>query len=425
MGVFLNLICIYVFREHSKEHKAPVIHYYLITLTLWQTGVLLNGFLLYSYPNMYRKYFGSLESYKLISPYIFTGANITMVASVWVVLVLTIDRYLALCKPLKHRYIGKRSRVKRIMIVVSILAIIYNIPRYFEIATIKICTIKNNTTNCIYDVIRTPFAYNSLYHLLYKIISQLLLVSLIPCFILFILTLKISLAIRQAILNRKKLCPDMAEVNKNYQKSKPVSKEHKANIMLVLIIVKFLISTILPTTCDIIEKIIGAEVFQRSHLATVVVDISNFLIVLNCSTNFWVFLLYGQRFRKYCKRIFYNKLLRRAEKILGSSFEIPYTTTNRNYVNSYSTTPGITKSASYKDSTKPKKTNVKITIEDFHSLNNSNFELSSRCKNLDLPLINKYDRNSCYMIRKISAQDQFDSIIKINSPSKIEKIYKA
>ncbi|CEF61195.1 G protein-coupled receptor, rhodopsin-like family and GPCR, rhodopsin-like, 7TM domain-containing protein [Strongyloides ratti] len=421
MGVFLNFICIYVFRQHSKEHTAPVIHYYLITLTLWQTAVLLNGFLLYSFPNMYRVYFGSLESYQLFYPYIFAGANITMVASVWVILVLTIDRYLALCKPLKHRYIGKRSRVKRIMILVSVLAFFYNIPRFFEIVTNKTCTNVNGTINCIYYVDRTPFAHNSLYHILYKIISQLLLVSLIPCFILFILTLKISLAIRHAILRRKKLCPDMAETSKVLKKSKPVSREHKANIMLVLIIVKFLISTILPTACDIIEKIIGAEVFQRSYFATIVVDISNFLIVLNCSTNFWVFLFYGQRFRKYCKRIFSNKLLRNAERYLESSFEIPYTRAQRNYDISNSTTPFVTKSVSYRDSQKQRQLNVKFSINNLHSFNNSNFELSSRYKNPDLPIINKSSNISCYMIRKISAQDHFYSFTKTNSPFNMEK----
>uniref|UniRef100_A0A0N5CDH1 G_PROTEIN_RECEP_F1_2 domain-containing protein n=1 Tax=Strongyloides papillosus TaxID=174720 RepID=A0A0N5CDH1_STREA len=420
MGVILNMICIYVFRQHAKEHTAPVIHYYLMTLTLWQTAVLLNGFLLYSFPNMYRVYFGSLESYQLVYPYVFAGANITMVASVWVVLALTIDRYLALCKPLKHRYIGKRPRVKRIMVLVSILAFLYNIPRFFEIVTNKICTTQNGTTTCKYFVDRTPFAHNSLYHIFYKIISQLLLVSLIPCFILFVLTMKISLAIRQAILRRKKLCPDMAEVNKSFKKSKPVSKEHKANIMLVLVIIKFLISTILPTTCDIIEKIIGAEVFQKSHFATIIVDISNFLIVLNCSTNFWVFLFYGQRFRSYCKRLFYRKFLRRAEKYLESSFEVRDNITHKYYGISNSTTPFVIKSTSNKDSQK-RKSNVDYSLNNLHSLNNYNFELSPPNKNPDLTIINKSSNISCCMIRKMSAQERLYSLPKTNSPFNVEK----
>uniref|UniRef100_A0A0N4ZYB4 G_PROTEIN_RECEP_F1_2 domain-containing protein n=1 Tax=Parastrongyloides trichosuri TaxID=131310 RepID=A0A0N4ZYB4_PARTI len=407
-GVFLNSVCIYIFRQHAKEHTAPVIHYYLITLTLWQTGVLINGFLLYSFPNIYRIYFGSLESYQLVYPYVFAGANITMVATVWVILALTVDRYLALCKPLKHRYIGKRSRVKRIMILVSILSFLYNIPRFFEIVTKQLCTIKNNEKSCKYYVDRTAFAHNSLYHISYKIISQLLFVSLVPCFILFVLTMKISIAIRHAILRRKKLCPDMAEMNKTYKMSKPLSKEHKANIMLVLVIVKFLIATILPTTCDIIEKIVGANVFQESYFATIVVDISNFLIVLNCSTNFWVFLFYGQRFRKYCKKVFYHQILKSKEEKFESI--IIDTTTHRYYGVTNSTSPYMTKFASQKESLvlKPKtSSNVKISLNNLHSFNYSNFELSSRHKTSDISINNKLTNTSSHMIRKISIQDRY------------------
>lgn len=103
--------------------------------------------------------------------------------------------------------------------------------------------------------------------------------------------------------------------------------------MLVLVIAKFLISDILPTVVDVLEhvsltsryartilrsiepsltlcfQLVGNEVFMSSSLATLFVDFSNFLLVLNCSTNFWVFLLWGTRFRRSC-----------AYLIFGSSF---------------------------------------------------------------------------------------------------------
>ena len=43
-----------------------------------------------------------------IYPYVYTFANTTHTGTVWIVLTLTIDRYLALCQPLKHRAIGKK-----------------------------------------------------------------------------------------------------------------------------------------------------------------------------------------------------------------------------------------------------------------------------------------------------------------------------
>ena len=47
----------------------------------------------------------------------------------------------------------------------------------------------------------------------------------------------------------------------------------------------------------------GSEVFNTSSSATILVAISNFLLVVNCSTNFWVFLLWGKHFRDMFKEL--------------------------------------------------------------------------------------------------------------------------
>ncbi|VDO60599.1 unnamed protein product [Heligmosomoides polygyrus] len=38
-------------------------------------------------------------------------------------------------------------------------------------------------------------------------------------------------------------------------------------------------------------------------MASLFVDLSNFLIVLNCSSNFWVFIFWGKRFRRSCRHV--------------------------------------------------------------------------------------------------------------------------
>lgn len=48
---------------------------------------------------------------------------------------------------------------------------------------------------------------------------------------------------------------------------------------------------------------------MSSAWATLFVDFSNFLLVLNCSTNFWVFLIWGKRFRRSCFYLFTKTIL--------------------------------------------------------------------------------------------------------------------
>uniref|UniRef100_A0A8R1HSZ2 G_PROTEIN_RECEP_F1_2 domain-containing protein n=1 Tax=Caenorhabditis japonica TaxID=281687 RepID=A0A8R1HSZ2_CAEJA len=186
-GIALNLLSVSIFLRKERA-GTPAIQYYLVTLTLWQTALLANAFLLYSFPNLWWGHLVSQGTYVYLYPYVYTFANTTHTGSVWIVLTLTIDRYLALCQPLKHRAIGKKR------------------------------------------------------------------------------------------------------------------KDHKSNIMLVLVIAKFLVSDILPTVIDVLEHVVGQSAFMRSPLASLFVDISNFLIVLNCSSNFWVFFVWGKRFRRSCRK---------------------------------------------------------------------------------------------------------------------------
>uniref|UniRef100_A0A915CZ38 G-protein coupled receptors family 1 profile domain-containing protein n=1 Tax=Ditylenchus dipsaci TaxID=166011 RepID=A0A915CZ38_9BILA len=278
-GILLNCLCIYVFVTFQRT-GSPVIQYYLVTLTCWQTALLANAFLLYCLPTLLFGHVVSSGPYVLLYPYAYAFANTTHTGS--------------------HRAIGKKSRVKRLMIAVSILAILFSAPRFFEVTTVYYCSGEGNATICEATVARTALPEDETYWTIYHIVLAMLFVTLAPCLLLFALTLRISLALRQSIVKRRALCAPSSELDGRNKKQNCSKKEHKANIMLVLVIAKFLISDILPTVADVLEHLVGNQVFMSSSLATLFVDFSNFLVVLNCSTNFWVFLFWGKRFRRCC-----------------------------------------------------------------------------------------------------------------------------
>uniref|UniRef100_A0A8R1HU03 G_PROTEIN_RECEP_F1_2 domain-containing protein n=1 Tax=Caenorhabditis japonica TaxID=281687 RepID=A0A8R1HU03_CAEJA len=303
-GIALNLLSVSIFLRKERA-GTPAIQYYLVTLTLWQTALLANAFLLYSFPNLWWGHLVSQGTYVYLYPYVYTFANTTHTGSVWIVLTLTIDRYLALCQPLKHRAIGKKRRVRRLMIAVSFMAVMFSIPRFFEVHVILLCD--THPHYCVATIDRTELFDNRLYWTIYHVILAMIFVTLLPCLILFALTLRISIALRSAIAKRKSLCAPNSEFDarcKSIKSSRYNSsrKDHKSNIMLVLVIAKFLVSDILPTVIDVLEHVVGQSAFMRSPLASLFVDISNFLIVLNCSSNFWVFFVWGKRFRRSCRK---------------------------------------------------------------------------------------------------------------------------
>uniref|UniRef100_A0A0N5ANR9 G_PROTEIN_RECEP_F1_2 domain-containing protein n=1 Tax=Syphacia muris TaxID=451379 RepID=A0A0N5ANR9_9BILA len=297
-GVFLNVICVIIHAKYNRRNT-PIIHYYLIALTGWQTALLINAFFLYSFPTLM---LGRIEQggYAYVYPIAYTLANATHTATVWIVLMLTIDRYFALCRPLTHHVGGGRSRTKWLVILSSIFAVVFCMPRYFEICVVTAC--ESDGTNCFPMIIQTNFSSNPTYFKIYRIALVTLTVTVLPCVLIFIFTLTISCELRRAYLRRKSLCPKTSDQAVRTRKLE-MRKDRKANIMLVLVIAKFLLSDVLPTVADVVELVMGSEVFNVSSTATILVAISNFLLVVNCSTNFWVFLLWGKHFRDMFKEL--------------------------------------------------------------------------------------------------------------------------
>jgi len=59
-------------------------------------------------------------------------ASVSQTAIVWVVVMVTIDRYLAVCRPMVGAGLRTLKCVRRAVFVVVVAALLYNIPIFFE-----------------------------------------------------------------------------------------------------------------------------------------------------------------------------------------------------------------------------------------------------------------------------------------------------
>lgn len=193
----------------------------------------------------------------------------------------------------------------------------------------------------------------------YRIFLNSLLVTIGPVCCCSILTLRISLTLNKSGQRRKSLCQPSAsecllggEVRKNSTANSNCSssnKDHRANLILILVIIKFLLSNLLPSIVDLAEhvsfksvirisnfqinfQIIGEE-FASSSLATLIVDFSNLLITLNCSTNFYIFLLWGKRFRHNCHYLLLGSRLGMAFSKLLNIESVSYVMERHHFIN--------------------------------------------------------------------------------------------
>ena len=71
------------------------------------------------------------RSFPVIERYVWPLAATAQTATVWIVLLVTGDRYVAVCRPFQARW-RSVERTRLAVIVVVVLAVLYNLPQWFE-----------------------------------------------------------------------------------------------------------------------------------------------------------------------------------------------------------------------------------------------------------------------------------------------------
>lgn len=221
-----------------------------------------------------------------MEPYIWVFASIAQTITVWLVMLVTIDRYIAICKPLKTQ-MRTLQRAKLAVTLVVVTAIIYNIPRFLE-RRIMYVTCTNRT---VVRSIKTPLRESNMYFLIYKTILYFIFRTVGPLLTLIGLNLRLIQAL-QAVRKKHR---DMTRSTKN---------RDNITLMLVVVVSIFVI-------CEIPDLILRVVVTIRElypNFVSVLVlryinAVTNMMLTVNSSINFLIYCLIGQKFRKILRQM--------------------------------------------------------------------------------------------------------------------------
>jgi hypothetical protein len=194
--------------------------------------------------------------------YVLTNTN--LLATAWL-LVISLAIYPNLTNetfPNKH------------VIYLFVISIILSLPKYFEVS------VEYYPEEDEYMVEPTALTQSFVYNFVYKIIGNLILGTAVPYGLILFLSLRFLLY-------------------------KNLSSLSESNVLLALSI-KFLVCRLPTLFLDISEHVVGQETFFGSSLFMLAIHVSNFLIVLSCTMNFFMFVLFSSQFRSTLKSLFRN-----------------------------------------------------------------------------------------------------------------------
>ena len=135
LGLLGNVICIVIL---SRPQMKSSINTLLIGLVSCDSLLIVTSILLFSFTGFKHTgvaFFHLYQDriYPYILPVVYPIAMAAQTGSAYMTLMVTIERYLVVCWPLKARSVCTNGRAKLAVLLVLTFAVIYNIPRFLEV----------------------------------------------------------------------------------------------------------------------------------------------------------------------------------------------------------------------------------------------------------------------------------------------------
>ena len=204
---------------------------------------------------------------------------IAQMTSVWMVVFISTERYIAICHPLQAARMRSITKIRKGILCILALSILFNIPKFFEFEPEREVIPGTNLTRV--GVGMTSLREDPIYRYLYNTALYCLLMFALPFVTLTVLNSKIVSEMKRA---RKK----WEQLNRNRQ------REMKATVLPLCIVLVFFVCGTQSLLAFILDAVfVHYYVWLQCYTAVV-----NVLVIFNSAVNFVLMYLFGQKFRR-------------------------------------------------------------------------------------------------------------------------------
>ncbi|KAK7493771.1 hypothetical protein BaRGS_00014912, partial [Batillaria attramentaria] len=281
-GLFGNALSIVVLCNRRMRSSTS---YYLISLAVYDNFILLSMVFFFNLPAI-SEHTSAIQDYnnnfQHVIPFAYPLSLAAQMGSIYTCVAFTIERFIAVCRPLHAANTCTKSRAKRAILLIFLWSMLYNVPRYFhyEIQSVY----DNETGQHVARMTESEFGRDEVFQHVYIIYFQLFFMFLLPFLIILVLNTALVRAIKRSFHQRQEM-------------STSATREHNLTVMLVAVIIVFLVCQF-PTIVDnILVAIVGYERHGGKASFVLFYYFCTFMVTINSSINFILYCLFGKKFR--------------------------------------------------------------------------------------------------------------------------------
>lgn len=165
VGILGNILSMVIL---SRPQMRSSINYLLIGLARCDTVLIITSMLLFGFRSIYPYtgylFFYNYYIYPQIVPYVFPLATAAQTASIYLTLMVSLERYVAVCHPLRARALCTYGRSKFYVIFCIVFAVLYNFVKLWET---RVWPYESEEFGLIFCVGPTELRNDSLYITIY------------------------------------------------------------------------------------------------------------------------------------------------------------------------------------------------------------------------------------------------------------------
>lgn len=282
IGIVGNIVTMVIL---SRPQMRSSINYLLIGLARCDTVLIIAAILLFGLRSVYQ-YTGYMFYYHFIiypniASFVYPMSAASQTASSYLTLMVSLERYVAVCHPLRARALCTYGRSRYYVAFCVIFALLYNVIKLWES---QIFSFQSPRLGLIYCITPSRLRVDPVYITVYIHWCYLIVNYFVPFTGLVVFNALIFRQVRRANRERQRL-------------SRSEKREIGLATMLLAVVIVFFALNVLALYVNLCEAF-----FQ--HIDDDMIVMTNFCVTFNSCVNFVIYVIFGEKFKRLFVALF-------------------------------------------------------------------------------------------------------------------------